>query len=162
MTSSLIKLSEKNDRLHNGKLSELDERGWSATRLEYVMERWQALCGGDRPGFSSPVYLSERQTADRNFALAYFMRENGAFPDGIDLDDVLDFFFQSCSIELNAEMMSVAAATLANGGINPITGERVFSPETVRHILTLMSSCGMYDYSGQFAFTIGLPATQSG
>jgi len=158
MSSALVKLKEKQEKLQQGTLTEMDKRGWAGTRLDYVMERWQALGGGEQPRFNSPVYLSEQRTADRNFALGYFMRENDAFPDGIDLEDVLDFYFQSCSIELNAEMMSVVAATLANGGINPITGEQVFKPETVRHVLSLMSSCGMYDFSGEFAFSIGLPA----
>ena len=122
------------------------------------MACWQALCSGEKPRFSTPVYLSERQTADRNFALAYFMRENNAFPEDVDLHDVLDFYFQCCAIELNVEMMSVVAATLANGGICPISGHRVFRTETVQHCLAMMSSCGMYDFSGEFAFTIGLPA----
>ena len=155
---SLIKLKEKEEKLQQGSLTEMDRRGWAGTRLDYLMERWQALCGGEKPRFSSPVYLSERQTADRNFALGYFMREKGAFPKGIELEDVLDFYFQSCSIELNAETLSIAAATLANGGICPLSGERIFQTETVQHCLSLMSSCGMYDFSGEFAFTIGLPA----
>ena len=54
--------------------------------------------------------------------------------------------------------MAVVAATFANAGINPLTNDPVFTPSTVRHCLSLMSSCGMYDYSGEFAFTIGLPA----
>lgn len=161
MSSSFIMLKEKQRRQQEGQFSGIEKRGWAGTRLNYVMDRWEALCGGEKPRFSSPVYLSERQTADRNFALGYFMREKGAFPEGIDLDDVLDFYFQNCSIELNVEMMSVVAATFANGGINPLTGERVFTPETVRHCLSLMSSCGMYDYSGEFAFSIGLPAKSS-
>ena len=111
-----------------------------------------------RPHFGNSIYLSERETADRNFALAYYMREKGTFPREADLVDVLDFYFQCCSVELTTEMMSVAAATLAAGGICPITGERVLSSETVRHCLSLMSSCGMYDFSGEFAFSIGLPA----
>ena len=155
---SLIKLREKQEKLRAGRLTEIDRRGWAGTRLDYIMERWQALCGGEKPRFSSPVYLSERQTADRNFALGYFMRENGAFPEGIELEDVLDFYFQCCAIEVNAETMSVVAATLANGGICPVSGERVFRAETVQYCLSLMSSCGMYDFSGEFAFTIGLPA----
>ena len=122
------------------------------------MDRWAALAGGKRPSFSNSVYLSERQTADRNFALGYFMREHGAFPEGTELVDILEFYFQCCSIELTAEMMSVVAATLANGGVCPMTGERVFGPETVQNCLSLMYSCGMYDFSGEFAFTIGLPA----
>ena len=54
--------------------------------------------------------------------------------------------------------MSVIAATLANGGVNPLTGERVVSTKTVRDVLSIMNSCGMYDYSGEFAFKVGVPA----
>lgn len=158
MSSALVKLKEKQRLLARGDPQGMDLRGWSGRRFEYVMDRWRALCGGEPPRFCASVFLSERETADRNFALAYFMREKGAFPDGVDLHDVLEFYMQCCSIELNAEMMSVIAATLANGGICPVTGERVLEKETVRRCLSLMSSCGMYDFSGEFAFTIGLPA----
>lgn len=61
-------------------------------------------------------------------------------------------------MEANCETMSVMAATLANGGICPITEEKVLKPESVRDVLSLMHSCGMYDYSGQFAFKVGIPA----
>lgn len=61
-------------------------------------------------------------------------------------------------METNCETMSIVAATLANGGICPITEEKVFRPDVVRDVLSLMHSCGMYDYSGQFAFKVGLPA----
>jgi len=158
MSCALIKLRDKRQRTRQSTLSDVNARGWAGMRFDYVMDRWQALCGGEKPRFSTPVYLSERQTADRNFALAYYMREKQAFPEDVDLHDVLEFYFQSCSIELTAEMMSVVAATLANGGICPLTGMRVFKTETVQNCLTLMSSCGMYDFSGEFAFTIGLPA----
>jgi glutaminase len=129
-----------------------------ADRFDFVMNTWQALAGGDKAGFSNAVYLSERATADRNFALGYFMRENGAFPANTDLIQALEFYFQCCSIELTADQMSVVAATLANAGVCPTTGKRVFSPKTVQNCLSLMYSCGMYDFSGEFAFTIGLPA----
>lgn len=61
-------------------------------------------------------------------------------------------------MEANCEIMSIMAATLANGGICPITDEKVLRPDSVRNVLSLMHSCGMYDYSGQFAFKVGLPA----
>ncbi len=54
--------------------------------------------------------------------------------------------------------MAIVAATLANGGINPLSGEQVYSPATVQNILSLMNSCGMYNYSGEFAFKIFMPA----
>lgn len=59
-------------------------------------------------------------------------------------------------MEANCETMSVMAATLANGGICPITEEKVLKPDSVRDVLSLMHSCGMYDYSGQFAFKVSL------
>ena len=129
----------------------------SADRFDLVIDVWTRLAGGKKPGFSNPTYLSERQTADRNFALGYFMREKGAFPSGTDLAATLEFFFQCCSLEMTTEAMSVVAATFANGGICPTTGERVFEPDTVRKCLSLMSSCGMYDFSGEWAFSIGMP-----
>ena len=129
-----------------------------ADRFDHVAQTWQRLAGGKRVGFNNSVYLSERQTADRNFALGYSMRESKAFPPGTDLLQTLEFYFQCCSIEMDAQMLSVVAATLANGGVCPLTGDRVFSQGTVQHCLSLMSSCGMYDFSGEFAFTIGLPA----
>jgi glutaminase len=129
-----------------------------AERFDAVMDTWRRLTGGSKVSFNNSVYLSERTTADRNFALGYFMREQQAFPPGTDLQETLEFYFQCCSIEVNAEQMAAVAATLANGGICPISGERVFETKTVQHCLSLMYSCGMYDYSGEFAFTIGLPA----
>ncbi|MFH8385808.1 glutaminase A [Kitasatospora sp. NPDC018058] len=127
-----------------------------ADRFDYVADTWRRLSGGNPVGFNNAVYLSERQTADRNFALGYFMR--GAFPERTDLIEILEFYFQCCSVEVNASGLASVAATLANGGVVPLTGDRVFSTDSVQKCLSLMSSCGMYDYSGEFAFTIGLPA----
>lgn len=129
-----------------------------ADRFDYVMEKWKALAGGRKVGFNNAVYLSERMTADRNFALGYYMRENKAFPEWADMIQTLEFYFQVCSIDVNAEQMSIVAGTLANGGVCPVTNERVFTSRTVQNCLSLMYSCGMYDFSGEFAFTIGLPA----
>jgi glutaminase len=129
-----------------------------ADRFDLVAATWRRLAGGRRPGFNNAVYLSERQTADRNFALGYSMRESGAFRPGTDLLTTLEFYFQCCSIEVDAQMLAVAAASLANAGVCPLTEDPVFTPGTVQSCLSLMSSCGMYDFSGEFAFTIGLPA----
>ena len=129
-----------------------------ADRFDQVAATWRRLTAGGRVGFNNAVYLSERQTADRNFALGYSMRESGAFRPGVDLQQTLEFYFQACSIEVDTEMLAVAAASLANAGVCPLTEDPVFTPATVQSCLSLMSSCGMYDFSGEFAFTIGLPA----
>lgn len=130
----------------------------ASARFDYVMKQWTECAGQEKVGFDNAVYLSERQTADRNFALAYFMREKKAFPAGVDLLDALEFYFQCCSIEITTRAMSIVAATLANGGNCPLTGQQVFKPNHVKNCLSLMSSCGMYDFSGEFAFRVGIPA----
>ncbi|MHA6757860.1 glutaminase A [Streptacidiphilus sp. PAMC 29251] len=129
-----------------------------ADRFDYIADTWRRLAGGNPVGFNNSVYLSERQTADRNFALGYFMREHRAFPDSTDLIETLELYFQCCSLEVNTQDLASTASTLANGGVVPLTNERVFATGSVQKCLSLMSSCGMYDYSGEFAFTIGLPA----
>ncbi|XP_037778758.1 glutaminase liver isoform, mitochondrial-like isoform X5 [Penaeus monodon] len=130
----------------------------AADRFDYVFHMYKRLAGGEYLGFNNGVFLSERECADRNFALAYFMRENKCFPPNTKLHETLDFYFQLCSLEITAEAGAVMAATLANGGINPLTGDPVLTVEAVRNTLTLMHSCGMYNYSGQFAFKVGLPS----
>ena len=136
----------------------------SAERYEYINGVWEDLSANIyKIGFNNPVYLSEKDTADRNFALAYFMKETNdkkkvGFPEGTKINETLELYFQCCSIEVNCEIMSIVASTLANNGVNPLTRKRVWSSDTVKNILSMMMTCGMYDYSGEFAFNIGLPA----
>lgn len=129
-----------------------------ADRFDYVMSKWSSMAGHSRIGFNNAVYLSERETAHRNRALSHYMMEKKAFPEWANLEQTLEFYFQCCSIELNCDQMSLVAATLANGGTCPTTGEKILKTSTVQACLSLMSSCGMYDYSGEWAFSIGLPA----
>ncbi|KAF4108809.1 hypothetical protein G5714_009882 [Onychostoma macrolepis] len=130
----------------------------NAEKFDYVMNFLKKMAGNEYVGFSNATFQSERESGDRNFAIGYYLKEKKCFPDGTDMTAVLDLYFQLCSIEVTCESASVMAATLANGGFCPITGERVLSPEAVRDTLSLMHSCGMYDFSGQFAFHVGLPA----
>ncbi|XP_060899311.1 glutaminase 2b [Labrus mixtus] len=129
-----------------------------AEKFDYVMDFVKKMAGQEFVGFSNAMFQSEKETGNRNFAIGYYMKEKKCFPPGVEMIDALDFYFQLCSIEVTCESGSIMAATLANGGICPITGERVLSAEAVRNTLSLMHSCGMYDFSGQMAFHVGLPA----
>ncbi|XP_017881293.1 glutaminase liver isoform, mitochondrial isoform X3 [Ceratina calcarata] len=129
-----------------------------AEKFDFTMNYFKRLAGGENLGFNNAVFLSEREAADRNYALGFYMREYNCYPDKSNLRDIMDFYFQCCSMEANCDTMAVMAATLANGGICPITEEKVLKPDSVRDVLSLMHSCGMYDYSGQFAFKVGIPA----
>lgn len=129
-----------------------------AERYDLVARLWRAAAGGDAPGFDAAVFESERGHADRNFALAYFMREHGCFPPEADMQEALELYFRCCSIVTDVRRLSAVAATLANGGVCPVTERQVVSRESVKAVLSLMLSCGMYDFSGEYAFTVGLPA----
>jgi len=91
----------------------------------------------------------------------YLMKERKVYPEkmtDLEIQESFNFYLQTCSLELSTRDASVAAATLANHGICPITNDMVFNPSTVRNCLSLMYSCGMYDFSGEFGFRVGLPA----
>jgi glutaminase len=102
------------------------------------------------------VFMSERATGHRNRAIAHLMRSFGMLSEH--LEESLELYFQQCSVLVTCRDLAVMGATLANWGINPITGERAVQQEYVKDILSIMLSCGMYDYSGEWAFRIGIPA----
>ncbi|SDM16854.1 glutaminase A [Maricaulis salignorans] len=129
-----------------------------AERFDMLMRFWSSAIGSQACSFDEAVYNSERGTAERNFALAKLMESHDVFPEGSIVDRALDLYFRSCAISLDCRALSVAAATLANGGVCPLTGHRIAEPATVRNTLSLMLTCGMYDFSGEFAFVVGLPA----
>lgn len=103
-----------------------------------------------------PVFLSEQASGYRNRAMAYLMRTFGMVGDTIEA--TLDLYFQQCSILVTARDLALIAATLANGGVNPLTGARALEQHYVQDVVSVMLSCGMYDYSGEWAYTVGMPA----
>jgi len=128
---------------------------------DILLPVWKALSGDGivgEVGFDEVAFLGERSTSDNNFALAYLMRGKTGLPKPVTLETMLDFYFRSCSIEMTAAAMSVVAATLANGGLNPVSGKQVLSSETVRQVLSSLVMSGMYDAAGEFFVKIGAPA----
>ncbi|MDD2722605.1 MAG: glutaminase A [Methylovulum sp.] len=102
------------------------------------------------------VYRSEKSTGHRNRAIAYLLRNSDIIEK--DTDDVLDVYFKQCSILVTCRDLALIGATLANNGVNPITGVRVLASHYVPKVLSVMSSCGMYDYSGAWVYEVGMPA----
>jgi glutaminase len=102
------------------------------------------------------VYESERATGHRNRAIAHMLRNFDIVTD--DPEPSLNLYFQQCSIVVTCRDLSLIAATLANGGINPVSGDRAVRSEFVHHILGVMSTCGMYDYAGDWLYWVGMPA----
>lgn len=102
------------------------------------------------------VYRSERGTGHRNRAIAYLLRNAGILGD--DVDDVLDRYFRQCSLRVTCADLALMAATLANGGVSPATGSRVLSHNNVERVMSVMSTCGMYDYAGSWLYRVGMPA----
>ncbi|HVO14926.1 MAG TPA: glutaminase A [Alphaproteobacteria bacterium] len=102
------------------------------------------------------VFASERLTGDRNRAIAYLLRNNSVI-DG-DVDAILDVYFRQCSVMVTARDLAIMGATLANRGVNPVTGETVVVPYTVARTLSVMTSAGMYDFAGEWIYRVGIPA----
>mmetsp|Transcript_21146 Transcript_21146/g.55024 ORF Transcript_21146/g.55024 Transcript_21146/m.55024 type:complete len:632 (-) Transcript_21146:203-2098(-) len=141
--------------------SMIQDKESMADRMDGYLSTWTQLCG-TKVGFDPAVMVSERSVADRNTALGFMCKGVGAFPDkDVDLEEQLELYNATNAVTANSHMISVAAATLANGGVNPLTGHSVFAPEVTRAALSLMLSCGMYDSSGEWSFDIGLPAKTS-
>ena len=111
---------------------------------------------GRELGVDEAVYCSERDTGDRNRAIGWLLRNYSVIRG--DVDQVLNVYFRQCAVLVTARDLAVMAATLANRGVNPITGEQVISPYVVARTLSVMTSSGMYDYAGEWTYRVGIPA----
>eukprot|EP00043_Microstomoeca_roanoka_P007656 m.73856 g.73856 ORF g.73856 m.73856 type:complete len:468 (+) comp13917_c0_seq1:465-1868(+) len=108
--------------------------------------------------FDNGVYLSELGHAARNYALTYFMQENSSLLKESNIEHVLGLYFQACSMTTDVRGLAALGATYAMGGVCPITKQRVMEPIHAQRTMSLMYNCGMYDYSGRFAFEVGVPS----
>ncbi len=102
------------------------------------------------------VYESERDTGHRNRAIGHMLRSFDVLGEAPDAP--LDLYFRQCSVSVDCRDLAFMAATLANGGSNPLSGERPIRSEFVQHVLSIMATCGMYDYAGEWVYWVGMPA----
>ncbi|MEM9538563.1 MAG: glutaminase A [Cyanobacteria bacterium P01_E01_bin.42] len=136
-------------------ITDLIEGNSTTDRLNRILQKFNLYTGRD-VNISFPVFLSEKAAGHRYRALAHLLLDVGAIGDRI--EETLDLYFQHTSILINAKDLAVIGATLANGGINPITKERAIDERYVRDVMSMMIACGLDDYSGEWAYEVGIPA----
>lgn len=136
-------------------VTDLVEGADVATRVEVVRSTYHRYLGR-RPEVDRDVWSSERATGNRNRAIAYLMLSRGIIDDRV--EETLDLYFAQCSVLVTVNDLATIGATLANFGVHPHTGEQVVAPWVVRDMLTVALTCGMYDYAGEWAFSVGIPA----
>src|SRR5215212_2356397 len=125
------------------------------TAFEYIRQALGRFAGRDLD-VDDAIYSSESATGDRNRAIGYLLRTNAVIRDNVAA--VLEVYFRQCAILVTARDIAVMAATLANRGVNPVTGEQVLTPYAISRTLSVMTSSGMYDYAGEWIYRIGIPA----
>ena len=158
-----LEFDERNNRPYNpmvnaGALATTDlVKGKDvAERLERLLGSYRCYAANEDLAVDEDTYRAELRTADRNRATGYLMRSEGML-DG-DVEATLDLYLRQCSVSVTCRDLAVMAATLANGCVNPITGERTLKRERVRDVLSVMYTCGMYDFAGEWAYEVGVPA----
>ena len=124
-------------------------------RVTRMMGMFSRYCGRN-VYVDNSVFMSERATGHRNRAIGHLMLNFDMV--GKQIDESLELYFQQCSILVNCHDLAVIGATLANAGVNPLTGQRALDRQYVKDLLSVMLSCGMYDYAGEWAYRVGIPA----
>lgn len=125
-------------------------------RFNHFLELSRRLCGRSDIELNEAVYRSEKGAGMRNRSMAYFMQSEKLIEG--DIEELLDFYFKMCSLNVTAEDLATYGLVLANGGVDPQTGEQLVENWILRIVKTFMVTCGLYDGSGEFAIKVGIPS----
>jgi glutaminase len=125
------------------------------TRLRRILDMF-SLYAGRALDIDEAVYRSESETGHRNRAIGHMLRNFDILVS--DPMAVAELYFQQCSISVTCRDLGIMAASLANRGVNPVTGKQAIRAEYVENVLSVMGSCGMYDYAGEWIYNVGMPA----
>jgi glutaminase len=121
-----------------------------------LVEFMRRLTGDVTIDYDSRVAQSELQHADRNQAMAHFIASFGNME--MPVHAVVDAYCRQCAISMSCVELAQAALFLANGGVAPVSGERILDMSSTKRLSALMLTCGTYDAAGDFVFRVGLPA----
>ena len=125
-------------------------------KFDRLLALARKLSGNEALSVNEAVYRSEKETGNKNRALAYMLKAYGMING--DVETVLDTYFKACSIQATCRDLANIAAVLANHGLSAFTGEQIISESHARYVNAIMAICGMYDGSGKFALKVGVPA----
>ncbi len=125
-------------------------------RFDNYLEFIGKLCGREDVHINETVYHSERATGMRNRAIAYFLANDGVLHN--DVENIVDFYFKMCSVNVNCIDLARIGSVLANDGVDIFSGERLVQPQYATIVKTVMITCGLYDGSGTFATQVGIPS----
>ncbi|MDN5668492.1 MAG: glutaminase A [Renibacterium salmoninarum] len=127
----------------------------AAGRYERIRAAYSGFAGRDL-SLSQEVFESEQSSGYRNLALGYLLRSFGIIEENP--SPIVEDYFKQCSLEVTCHDLSIMAATLANNGVNPISGERLLTDDVVERVLSVMGTSGMYDGAGNWITHVGMPA----
>lgn len=118
----------------------------------------RALCAyaGRELAVDDAVFASERDTGHRNRAIGHLLRNAGIVAG--DPEPALELYFRQCAVQVSCRDLALMAATLAGGGVHPVSGERAVAADVIPSILSVMTTCGIYDFTGEWVYRVGLPA----
>ena len=162
--NSIIQLETKNGHIplnpfiNAGAILTLSMVRGSTTEDKFIriIELAEKLMGRSNIEIDELVYQSEKETGDRNRALAYFMRSTKIYTG--DVESVLDIYFRMCSLKVTCKDIANIGFVLSQKGFSDAERKQIISEDTVRVVNAIMASCGMYDGSGQYAIGIGMPS----
>ena len=130
-------------------------QGDSWGKWENIINNFEALCGS-RAEVIDELYRSESDTNFENRSIAWLLKNYNRIYDDVPMS--LDLYTRQCSVGITAAQLGICAATIANGGTNPVTRQEVFARELAPKITTLISSVGFYQNTGDWMYTSGIPA----
>ena len=131
-------------------------KGTNKEKFDRLISLVKRLSGSENITLDEDVYLSESRTGNKNRALAYLLKAYRLID--CDAEEIVDFYFRACSIKASCRDLGRIALVFANHGYDIINGEQIFDAHTARYINAILTICGMYDGSGDFALNVGIPA----
>lgn len=135
--------------------SGIDPKGISASKWSAIFNNISDLCGSD-PELIDELYKSETATNFNNKSIAWLLKNYNRIYDDPDMS--LDLYTRQCSLGVTAKQLSIAGATIANHGVNPVTKKQVFDASLTPKIVSLIATVGFYQHTGDWMYTAGIPA----